>query len=687
MRSKELFVELSLTPAQHFRLYYYAAILHLLEHVAQSSQDWDEVFKQFPFLIGYHQELAAHGLDGVSLADASARWSAALLAQEEATTGHLPLRALRETASLDYKALTLLMCAGMIEEDARFGMLFEALQGTPGQHRPTLGLLNEWWQHDGAEIRESLHELLRLGLVEVINPSAPRFDWAIQVPGLVWDALHGETHLATASWIHYRAPEQMSALDDIVLTDELQRALATVPALVMSGEVEAIVLRGPQHNGRRTLLGAVARRLGRGLLELNGLSRADDERWRIVGPLATAMHAVPLISLDLTPGETAELPRLHGYDGALGVVLGHQGGLSGPGAERALTLRVEIPGQTARRRLWERSFAAHAYNDLDNICERYRLTSGYIHRTAGLALTNAMLEGRETITSTDVQQATRALNRQALDTLATRIEAVGEWGSLAVKAETMQELSNLESRCRHRERLQAVVGQSLRGQLNTGVRALFHGSSGTGKTLAARVLASVLKMDLYRLDLASVVNKYIGETEKCLNQIFSRAEELDVILLLDEGDALLTQRTNVSNATDRYANLETNFLLQRLESFEGIIIVTTNASDRIDSAFQRRMDVVINFQTPDVPERAQIWQLHLPAEHSIDRALLDEVARRCTLSGGQIRNAVLHAALLALDGAGRITSAQLEKAVQREYRKMGAVCPLRSAQHTSVELS
>jgi SpoVK/Ycf46/Vps4 family AAA+-type ATPase len=186
-------------------------------------------------------------------------------------------------------------------------------------------------------------------------------------------------------------------------------------------------------------------------------------------------------------------------------------------------------------------------------------------------------------------------------------------------------------------------------------------------------------MDLYRLDLSSVVNKYIGETEKSLNQIFARAEELDVILLLDEGDALLTQRTNVNSSNDRYANLETNFLLQRLETFEGVIVVTTNASERIDDAFQRRMDVVVDFRAPEPSERWQIWRLHLPEAHAVDTEALEEIAQRCALTGGQIRNAVLHASLLALDGGGRVTSNHLEAAVQREYRKAGAVCPLRAS--------
>jgi SpoVK/Ycf46/Vps4 family AAA+-type ATPase len=332
-----------------------------------------------------------------------------------------------------------------------------------------------------------------------------------------------------------------------------------------------------------------------------------------------------------------------------------------------------MPDAKLRRRHWQRVCGEDSLSELDRISERFRLTGGNISRAAGLAQSYAALRGRAGITLTDAQQATRALNRQILDTLAVRLQSLGDWNQLAVGDQTRQELQALESRCRYREQLCDVAGT----QLNPGVRALFSGPSGTGKTLAARLLASVLQMDLYRLDLSAVVNKYIGETEKNLNQVFSRAEELDVILLLDEGDALLTQRTGVQSSNDRYANLETNYLLQRVESFEGILIVTTNAGDRIDTAFQRRMDVVISFPSPDALGRWAIWQLHLPLDHAVDPLFLEEVAGRCTLNGGQIRNAALQASLLALDDGGIVTSAQLETSIQREYRKVGAVCPLR----------
>src|SRR5262249_2810434 len=306
-----------------------------------------------------------------------------------------------------------------------------------------------------------------------------------------------------------------------------------------------------------------------------------------------------------------------------------------------------------------------------------RLAAGIIRRAARMAKAQAALGGRTAVTLADVQEARRALNRQALDTLAALVRPFGDWSHLAVAPETLRDLRSLENRCRHRENLRNAVGAALGSQLNAGVRALFSGPSGTGKTLAARLLASSLQMDLYRLDLSAVVNKYIGETEKSLNQIFARAEELDVILLLDEGDALLTRRTNVQTSNDRYANLETNYLLQRLETFEGILIVTTNAMDRIDTAFQRRMDVVVSFPPPDAAERWNIWQMHLPASHEVDAGLLTEIAGRCVMTGGQIRNAALHASVLALEEAGTIKSLHLEAAVHREYRKLGAVCPLR----------
>jgi hypothetical protein len=681
--SRNPFIDLPPTPTEHFKMFFYAAVLNLLHHVTKVFDSREAAFERFPFLAGYNNELAQSGLAGVNSVDALAWWLEALRNWEDKATQHLPLRALREAALLDHSEMTLLVSIGLIEEDVRFGSVFEEMQGTPGQHRPTLSLLSVWWrdENDWTKGRASLRPLQELGLVRVVNPEAPRLERALEVTGPLWDAVRGEQNEAPAPWMRYRSPLQLATMDELILPDELREQLRLIPDLLASGEAQAVIVRGAHHNGRRTLLGAVARALGRGLLQINGPAKADDERWHVVGPLATALHALPVTNFDLASEETGEVPHLTAYKGPSGFILGKQGGVSGDSVARALGLTIEIPDTSQRRLHWLRACGAEKLDNLDGISERFRLSVGNIYRASRLAQTYAMLSGRRAITLVDVQEASRALNRQTLDTLAARLKTSGDWNQLAVGAETRRELENLESRCRHRERLRETVGSALMSQLNPGVRALFSGPSGTGKTLAARLLASVLQMDLYQLDLSAVVNKYIGETEKNLNQIFSRAEELDVILLLDEGDALLTQRTGVQTSNDRYANLETNFLLQRLESFEGILIVTTNAGDRIDNAFQRRMDVVINFPAPDALGRWAIWQLHLPPTHVVDSSFLEEAAGRCTLNGGQIRNAALHASLLAIEDGGIVTSALLEAAIKHEYSKAGAVCPLHLHNH------
>ncbi len=559
------------TPAQHFSLCFCAAVLRVLDQVAISFGSHAAALEIFPFLAGYYDELAEHGLDDLTGDGAAAWWRDALADWEAAAPGHLPLRALRLAAGLDHTALTLLLAVGLIEEDPRFGALFEALQDGPGQHRPTVGLLSAWWRQPGgwSEVRTALRRLHDLGLIQVVNPEAPRVEWALQVPGLLWDALRGEVHDAPAPWLRYRPAEVLTPLAELIVPDDLRRALAALPALLAAGEVDALVVRGPRHNGRRTALGALARALGRGCLLVDGVRDAADERWRLIGPLATALHALPVIVLDLGPGETADLPPLPGYVGPLGLALGAGGGVRGDGVARALTLALGMPDAQARRQHWLAGLDRQPVEDLDTIGERFRLTAGNIRRAARLAGTCAALAGRAAVTPADVRAAAGALNRQALDTLAERVSVGGDWGDLAVGAETARELSHLESRCRRREQIGDAVGPALGKQLNAGVRALFSGPSGTGKTLAARALAGALDLDLYRIDLAAVVNKYIGETEKNLSQIFARAEELDVILLLDEGDALLTGRTSVQTSNDRYANLETNYLLQRLEIVRG----------------------------------------------------------------------------------------------------------------------
>jgi len=213
------------------------------------------------------------------------------------------------------------------------------------------------------------------------------------------------------------------------------------------------------------------------------------------------------------------------------------------------------------------------------------------------------------------------------------------------------------------------------GGRGRGIAALFAGDSGTGKTLSAEVIAGELGMDLYTVELATVVDKYIGETEKNLERIFSEADGVNGVLLFDEADALFGKRSEVNDARDRYANVEVAYLLQRMESFNGLAVLTTNMRGNLDEAFARRLDVIVDFPLPGEPDRRRLWDRCLGA--SVPRADdldLDFCAKAFDLSGGNIRSIAVSAAYLAADAVTPLTMAHVIKATYREYRKLGRLC-------------
>ncbi len=675
---KEPFGDVAKTPAGQFDLYFLAAAAALMRRLERIFGTREAVFNEFAFLQNYDEQLAGREPDILPFETAEEWWENALLDWEKNCSAHLPMRELREKFSLSVSHLIMLLTIGLVEEDGRFGAVFEFLNDSTGEKRPTFGLLNGFQREDGAEIsaQSKIRALQDLGLIQFGNTENPRSEQTLHVSILLWDALRGESKFGANDHFKFIGSSELLTLDELILSDTLREQISVLPSLIKRGDIQTVIVRGAHHNSRQTILGAIAAALGLSLLEIRNAEIKDTERWQTIAALAVLFNAMPVFRLDVAPGETIEIPAVSNSIKAVGITLGKQGGIGGEASEKSITLTVNLPDEIERRAHWLECLSDSG--ELEEISERFRLSGGNIRRAAGLAASYAALEKRENITLSDIQKAARALNRQALDTLATHLEPLdADWSFLAVREETMCDLRQLEERCRIRENLGKHVGAGLRGQLQAGVRALFNGTSGTGKTYAARLLASALQKDLYRLDLSTVVNKYIGETEKNLARVFSFVEELDVILLLDEGDALLTRRTDVGSANDRYANLETNYLLQRLETFEGILIVTTNANERIDSAFQRRMDTVVEFAAPDAEERRLIWNLHLPEENEISQTRFEEIIQRCKLTGGQIRNIALHAASLALSEKSILKTAHIESAVRREYRKMSAVCPLR----------
>ncbi len=660
------------TPAQHFRLALFGVIGRVME--ACKEGDFAAAREAHPFLADYLDEIAPHFEVDESL---EARWDEALTRWETRATRRLPILSLLRSG-VSRLQLDLMLTAGLVEEDSRFGEVFEEARGR--DRRPTFGLLLAWWRadHDGGdrieEVQRGLMDLVHSGLLQVLNPDAPRPDWLLAVPAPLWDALAGE--VPRLRWLTFVPRESLPSSSAYVAPARAQPQCEALPALVRTHPEHVVVVRGPHHNGRKTLVGGVARDLGKALMVAKEEVLEDEARWRLFGALCELLDAVPVVDCDLAPGEGKTLPALPFVTAPLFVVTTPRGAWSSAEARPVLTLDLPIPGEEERVRHWERVAAGHTAAELGALAATARLASGNIRRAAAAALGHAALGQRTSLTLTDLQHACRGLRSARLETLATRLDGQGGLHELAVDDVTRDELEALLARCRLRERLAA--GSAGGAQGNVGVRALLAGASGTGKTWAARVLASSLGKDLYRLEQSATISKWLGDTEKALHQAFSEAEELDVVLLIDEGDSVMGTRTSITTSNDRHANFQTNALLQIVESYNGILLVTSNAADCIDKAFARRLDVVINFRAPDERRRYDILRLHLPAE-DIDDDCLQEIACRCPLNGGQLRNIVSHARLLALRESAAVRTEHLYAALAREYRKTGASCPVRPA--------
>ncbi|MEU9846868.1 ATP-binding protein [Streptomyces sp. NPDC047985] len=309
--------------------------------------------------------------------------------------------------------------------------------------------------------------------------------------------------------------------------------------------------------------------------------------------------------------------------------------------------------------------------DVDRLLSPFLLTPEQITRAARSAAQATHLEG-DALTPDHVRHGARAQNAAGLDRLARRIEPSVTWDDLVLPPDTHAQLRELTARARHRDRVLGEWGMRPGGGRGRGVSALFAGDSGTGKTMSAEVIAADLGLDLYTVDLATVIDKYVGETEKNLERIFSEAAGVNGVLLFDEADAIFGKRSDVKDAHDRYANVESAYLLQRMESFDGLAILATNLRANLDDAFTRRLDLVIDFPVPDPGQRLVLWERCLgpvlPRGTDLDLAFC---AENFELAGGNIRSIAVTAAYLAADTGEPVTMPTLIHAIQREYQKLG----------------
>ena len=296
-------------------------------------------------------------------------------------------------------------------------------------------------------------------------------------------------------------------------------------------------------------------------------------------------------------------------------------------------------------------------------------------RSASRAALLAENAGRRLAGRADIAAAI-ASGASALNALAQRSRICVPDDALVLPPALRASLDALTVRARLRGELADGLGPALGARYTPGVRALFVGEAGTGKTLAAHWLAGQLGLPLYRVDLAALTSKWIGETEKNLSAILSAAEHADVVLFFDEADALFAARTGISDANDRFANAQTNYLLQRIEDYEGIAILASNSRDRFDPAFVRRLDAILDFPMPDAQARRALWLAHLGTATALTDAQLDQLAIAIDLAGGHVRNVVLAAGAMAKSAARPIDWPQLTIAIDDEYRKLGRPPPV-----------
>jgi hypothetical protein len=549
----------------------------------------------------------------------------------------------------------LLLCAGPeldaafpLQAPATFGL---ALAVLPDAHWTALapaGPLRRW-------------RLLEVGAGETLAAAPLRIDERV---------LH---YLAGISYADERLHGLLSPVDEPAELPPSQRATADrVAAALSSSPLPVLQLGGRDGVASRSVAAAACAALGARLwaLAAGDVPAAAAERaalarlWEREAVLDAGALLVECADVD----SAEELrPAAALADDVQGAVL-----VSGDAAlrtRRRPVVRIDPPRTTVgeRRALWRAALGSEAdalNGRLEGLADQFQLGPAEIRTAAATAIQL----GHDGLGDA-LWEACRAQSRPGLDVLAQRIDPAATWDDLVLPDRELATLHELAAHVRRRAQVYDEWGFGGRGDRGLGVSALFAGASGTGKTMAGEVLAHELDLDLYRIDLSQVVSKYIGETEKNLRRVFDAAESGGAILLFDEADALFGKRTEVKDSHDRYANIEVSYLLQRMEAYRGLAVLTTNMKEAIDGAFLRRLRFVVQFPFPDATQRAEIWRRIFPDATPTD-GLDAEALARLSVAGGSIRSIALNAAFLAADAEAPVGMAYVARAARTEYAKL-----------------
>jgi hypothetical protein len=448
-------------------------------------------------------------------------------------------------------------------------------------------------------------------------------------------------------------------------------------------EPARLVVRGRTGSGRHTLLASLAARAHRslGIIDLTTMPR---DASRLPGLVEAALRRAKLRGL-IPCVDGLELAGADDPDTkiGLGIVLREHPGpiaLRLPAEARVPLdpgyLLLDLPQRNEQQRgeSWAVALERHAIElpDTSELAARYRVGPGIIERVCAEVSRRPERPDNPAAWMRELDDAVRQHLENRLGTTANRVTRLASWADIVLPEDITDSLLELTARVRHRKQVYEQWGFDRSMTTSRGITALFQGSPGTGKTMVAGVIARDLGLELYRVDVSRITSKWIGETEKNLGSLFDAAEDGQVLLLFDEADSLFAKRTEVKTSVDRYANMEVNYLLQRLDSFEGIAILTTNFGNAIDPAFKRRLTYRVTFPFPDEEMREQLWRSLIPSQVPVQGTLdFAGLSQRFRLSGGYIRNAALRAAFLAAEEGSSLTHEHLERAIRMEFREIG----------------
>ncbi len=614
----------------------------------------------------------------------------------------LRLERLEQIFGLDAFEIDAVLVCLAVEMDLRYEKLYAYLQDDVTKKRPSVGLvLNllaptieagfDARRYFSAEAALYRHHLLTL-FDDPAQPHPPLLARSLGVdPRIVQYLLNSDA-----------LDERIRSLSTLIDPDEASTGPcvdeATRRRLVRLIQSTAAVrrvivhLRGPYGVGRHRMAAAVCHDVGLRLLSADTAQLPHDTE---SGPTVVELvqrearlqgAAVLWKNFDTLLGEDRK-PRLASFVDALKArptvtFLAGEARWEPNEALRAtclVNLELGRPPWTERRAFWSAALEGHDVDadvDLGALTTTFKFTGGQIHDAAAMAVTLARLRGSERarLGAADLYEACRFQSNQRLSALARKIVPRYQWNDIILPGDRVERLREICNHMKYRERVHGEWGFDRKLSLGKGLGVLFSGPSGTGKTMAAEIIASTLGLELYKVDLSVVVSKYIGDTEKNLSRIFTEAETSNAILFFDEADALFGKRSGVKDSHDRYANIEIGYLLQRMEEYDGVVILATNLRKNMDEAFVRRLQFTVEFPFPDEEDRRRIWKGVWPDDTPRDPALdIDFMARRFEIAGGSIRNIALAAAFLAADDGNVVTMSHLMHATKREFQKMGKV--------------